>query len=83
MTDAAWTWLLFGMEIVGASGMLFVGRRFWWGWLVVLLHSIPWLVYSVIHDKPGFIAMTSLWWTINAFNAHKWRKEILSDGNSA
>ena len=74
MTDTAWTWLLFGMELIGVSGMLLVGRRFWWAWLIVLAHSIPWFVYSIAHNKPGFIAMSLMWWTMNAINALKWRQ---------
>jgi hypothetical protein len=75
MSDATWTWILFGMEIIGVSGMLIVGRKLWWGWAVVLLHSIPWFVYSISHDKPGFIAMSLMWWVTHAYNMMKWRKE--------
>jgi hypothetical protein len=72
MSDATWTWLLFSMEFIGVSGMLLVGRRLWWGWLVVLVHSIPWFVYAVTHRKPGFVAMSFLWWTVHAYNAWRW-----------
>ena len=72
MSEVFWTWLLFSMELIGVSGMMFVGRMKWWGWVIVLLHSIPWFIYAVIHNKPGFIAMTFLWWSINSFNAYKW-----------
>jgi hypothetical protein len=75
MSDATWTWILFGMEIVGVLGMLMVGRKLWWGWAIVLLHSIPWFIYSISHDKPGFIAMSLMWWVTHAYNMMKWRKE--------
>jgi hypothetical protein len=75
MSDATWTWLLFIMEIVGVSGMIFIGRHHWWGWLIVLLHSIPWFIYSITHDKPGFIAMSAMWWTVNAYNMVKWNRK--------
>ena len=75
MSDATWTWILFAMEIVGVLGMLIVGRKLWWGWTIVLLHSIPWFIYSISHDKPGFIAMSLMWWVTHAYNMMKWRKE--------
>jgi len=75
MSDATWTWVLFAMEIVGVTGMLIVGKKIWWGWLIVLLHSIPWFVYSISHNKPGFIAMSLMWWVTHTHNMVKWRKE--------
>ena len=75
MNDATWTWVLFAMEIIGVAGMLVVGRKIWWGWLIVLLHSIPWFIYSISHNKPGFIAMSLLWWVSHAYNMMKWRNE--------
>jgi hypothetical protein len=73
--ETVWTWALFGFELIGVTGMWFVGRKYWWGWLIVLLHSVPWAVYSVIYEKPGFIAMSVMWWTVNATNMIKWRRE--------
>jgi hypothetical protein len=75
MGDTGWTWFLFVMEIVGVCGMFAVGRLHWWGWLIVLLHSVPWFVYSIGHDKPGFIAMSLMWWITHAYNMMKWRKD--------
>lgn len=74
--ETLWTWLLFGFELIGVAGTLIVGqRRLWWGWLIILAHSIPWFVYSIVYNKPGFIAMCGLWWTVNLANAMKWRSE--------
>lgn len=75
MSDATWTWLLFIMEVVGVTGMFIVGKKIWWGWAIVLVHSVPWFIYSISHDKPGFIAMSTMWWITNAYNMNKWRKE--------
>lgn len=72
VTEAAWTWLLFVMEVVGVAGMWFVGRRHWWGWLIVLGHSVPWLVYAIVERLPGFVAMTAMWWAMHAYNARRW-----------
>lgn len=67
--------MLFGMEIIGIVGMLMVGRKHWWGWLIVLLHSVPWFVYSVMFDKPGFMAMSIMWWATHLYNCGKWYLE--------
>ena len=75
MNDAAWTWVLFAMEIVGVTGMFVVGKKIWWGWAIVLVHSIPWFIYSIGHDKPGFIAMACMWWVTHFYNMMKWRRE--------
>lgn len=75
MTETQWTWLLFVMEVIGVAGMIVVGRKLWWGWLVVLLHSIPWFMYSLAYGKPGFIAMSGMWWLVNATNMVRWWRE--------
>ena len=72
MTDTAWTWLLFAMEIVGVSGSYIIGNQKWYGHLVVALHSWPWLIYALIFDKPGFIAMCALWQIVHIRNMKKW-----------
>ena len=74
-SDAIWTWVLFGMEIIGVTGMFLVGKHRWYGWVVVLMHSIPWFAYSIIHNKPGSIVMSALWWVVNMHNAIKWFRE--------
>lgn len=74
--ETVWPWVLFGFEIVGVVGNWVIGQRqLWWGWAIVLVHSIPWVVYSVIYGKPGFIAMAGLWWTVNALNLRKWWRD--------
>jgi len=70
-----WTWVLFVFEIVGVAGMYVVGRRKWWGWAIVLTHSIPWFIYSLVYSKPGFVAMSFMWWIVNFTNMKRWYKE--------
>ncbi len=72
--ESMWTWILLGCELVGISGMLLIGARKWWGWALVLAHSLPWLAYSIVFHKPGFIAMSVMWIGTHARNLHVWRK---------
>jgi hypothetical protein len=76
MSESAWTWTLFAFELIGITGMWFVGKKVWWGWAIVLTHSVPWFIYSIVYDKPGFIAMSFMWWTVNFTNMVKWRREM-------
>jgi hypothetical protein len=73
MSEQVWTWLLFVFELVGITGMWVIGKKIWWGWAIVLVHSFPWFIYSVIYDKPGFIVMSLMWWSVNFLNMMKWK----------
>jgi hypothetical protein len=73
VSETAWTWVLLLFEIVGLTGTWLVGNRKWYGWGIILVHSIPWFIYSIIYNKPGFIAMALMWWTVNFINMVKWR----------
>jgi len=75
MSEVMWTWLLFLMELVGIGGNYLVGNKRWQGHLVLALHSFPWVVYSLLFEKPGFIAMWILWQSVYWRNLFKWRKE--------
>ena len=75
--ESMWTWILLGCELVGITGMLLIGARKWWGWALVLAHSMPWLAYSIVFHKPGFIAMSVMWIGTHARNMHVWRKNHL------
>lgn len=74
--ETIWTWVLLGCELVGITGMLLIGARKWWGWALVLAHSMPWLAYSVVFNKPGFIAMSVMWIATHTRNMFIWRKSI-------
>jgi hypothetical protein len=75
MTETDWTWILFAAEIYGLTGMYLVGKKLWYGWAIVLTHSIPWFIYSIIYNKPGFIAMSLMWWTMYTINMIKWKNQ--------
>ena len=75
MTEQAWTWVLFGFEAIGILGMYAVGLRKWWGWAIVLGHSVPWAIYSLTFGKAGFAAMTLMWWAVNSTNMIRWRRQ--------
>jgi len=73
MSENTWTWILLFFEMIGLTGTFLVGNRKWYGWAIILAHSVPWFIYSIIYNKPGFIAMSFMWWTVNFINMMKWR----------
>jgi len=79
VSESFWTWVLFLFEIVGISGMWMVGRKVWWGWAIVLGHSIPWAIYSVSYERWGFVAMVGLWWSVNSVNMVRWKREAIRE----
>lgn len=77
MSEDAWAWTLFGAELIGLWAMAeFVGRRkAWWGWLIVAgAMSIPWLLYSTMTFRMGFIALSCTWLTVHLINAWRWAR---------
>jgi len=70
-----WTWVLFAMGFVGLWGSFIVGNNKWYGHLLVALHSYPFLVYSIVFDKPGFIATFFMGQFIHFRNMFKWRRK--------
>jgi hypothetical protein len=67
-----WPWILLCFELVGVFGQWSISRGHWWGFVVVLLHSWPWCVYSVVTGQPGFLAMFVLWQIVNGAGAVRW-----------
>lgn len=63
------------MELVGIAGLYNAGKRHWWGWAMVLASAIPWFVYAVLFDKPGFAAMSLLWISVHTRNTIKWYRD--------
>jgi len=73
MTENLWWLVLLVFEAVGLWGSFQVGRGRWWGWGVVLAHSIPWFVVAVLYGPLGAALMPPLWWAVNGYNMFKWR----------
>ncbi len=75
MNEQMWTWLLFATGLVGFGGSAIVGNKKWYGHLILALHSYPFFVYSIVFDKPGFIAIFFVGQFIHLRNMIKWRNE--------
>lgn len=71
--------MLAGFELGAVAGFFVVGYKIWWGWAIVLLSSIAWLVYSITFNKPGFIVMSIIWGVAHTRNMIKWLLQQKND----
>lgn len=78
MSSQGWWLVLLVFEMVGLWGQYQVGAGRWWGWAVVLLHSIPWFVFAVVSGSVGAALMPPLWWVVNGWNCWSWRRGRVS-----
>jgi hypothetical protein len=67
-----WSWLL---AILGVSGMYFVGKKTVWGWLVLLANEVIWVIYALITQQYGFIAMAIAYAFVYIKSYLEWRRE--------
>lgn len=67
-----WPWLLLCCELVGVAGQYLIGRGRWYGFAIVLVHSWPWAVFSIVTRQWGFLAMFGLWQIVNGVGTVRW-----------
>lgn len=81
MSEQAWTWLLFACEVVGIAFMRVIAtKRIWWGWVIIVcVMTLPWAAYSILTQRWGFVALTTLWAFVYTSNAYTWRKQDSGD----
>jgi len=72
VTDQLWSWVL---SAIGVTGLLLVGRRYWWAWGVTALNEVLWIVYAVVTRQFGFIFGALAYIGVHAHNARRWRGE--------
>ena len=59
--------------VVGAFGLFTVGRKVWWGWMVLILNEWLWVIYAVNTRQYGFIVAAIIYGTVYVNNILKWR----------
>ena len=75
MSENDWWFVLLAFEVVGLWGQWIVGRRLWWGWAVVMVHSVPWFLVAITYGRYGAALMPLGWWAVNGWNLRKWWRE--------
>jgi hypothetical protein len=64
-----WSWILEGIGLLGA---FVIGRKHWWGWLILLCNTFLWGVYSVTTHQYGFIVASIFYAFIYSKNSINW-----------
>lgn len=60
------------LSIIGVTGMLVIGRGYWWGWAIAFFNECLWVVFAIATRQYGFILGAAFYGTVNAYNAHRW-----------
>ena len=66
-----WSWILEG---VGLTGALIVGRKHWYGWLILLGNAVLWTIYGYTSRQYGFCAASAFYAMVYGRNLIAWRK---------
>lgn len=67
-----WSWLLEGVGLLGAT---IVGRKRWYGWLVLLINLFMWSVYAIESRQYGFMVASFFYAPLYARNLIKWLRD--------
>lgn len=67
-----WSWLLEG---VGLTGALIVGRKHYFGWIVLLGNTILWAIYGIVSRQYGFVVASLFYAPVYARNLYRWYKQ--------
>jgi hypothetical protein len=54
--------------------MYFVGKKSIWGWPVLLANEVIWVVYALVTQQYGFIAMAIAYAIVYIKSYFEWRK---------
>jgi uncharacterized membrane protein len=60
---------------VGSIGLLTVGRKVWWGWMVLIINEWLWVIYAVNTKQYGFIVAAAIYGTVYTINIMRWRAD--------
>ena len=66
-----WSWAL---EAIGLTGSVLVGRKLWWGWLILLFNCFCWFAFGLVSHQYGFCAFSCIYICIYTHNTVKWYK---------
>jgi hypothetical protein len=67
-----WSWIL---EFVGLTGAYFIGRKYYWGWAILIVNTILWGVYSVASHQYGFLVASFFYAPVYSRNLLRWYKQ--------
>jgi hypothetical protein len=67
-----WSWILAG---IGVTGIFLVGRKTIWGWLVLCVNEVLWIVYALTTKQYGFIVAAIAYGIVYVKSFMHWKKD--------
>lgn len=67
-----WSYLL---AAIGVTGIFFVGKKTLWGWLVLCVNEIIWIIYALATKQYGFIIMALAYTAVYIKSYKGWKSE--------
>jgi nicotinamide riboside transporter PnuC len=67
-----WSYVL---AAIGVTGIFFVGRKTIWGWLILCLNEVLWIIYAVTTKQYGFIFAAIAYGIVYVKSYLLWRRE--------
>jgi hypothetical protein len=70
-----WSWIL---AIIGVTGIYFVGKKTIWGWVVLGVNEVLWIIYAVTTKQYGFIVAAIAYGVVYVKSFIQWQREGVS-----
>lgn len=67
-----WSYLL---AAIGVTGIFFVGKKTLWGWLVLCVNEVIWIIYALATKQYGFIIMALAYTAVYIKSYKGWKSE--------
>lgn len=70
-----WSWIL---AIIGVTGIYFVGKKTIWGWVVLSVNEVLWIIYAVTTKQYGFIVAAIAYGIVYVKSFIQWQRDGVS-----
>jgi hypothetical protein len=67
-----WSWAL---AFIGIAGIFLVGRKIIWGWIVLCINEVFWIVYAIDTNQYGFIFAAIAYGIVYIKSLLHWQKD--------
>ena len=67
-----WSWIL---AVIGISGIFLVGRKTIWGWPILCINELLWIIYALSTNQYGFIFMAVSYAAVYIKSFFHWKKD--------
>ena len=67
-----WSWILEGVGLLGAT---LIGKKYWYGWIVLLCNAVFWFIYGLVSREYGFCVASIPYSYIYLRNSIRWKRQ--------